>query len=371
MKSLHLVASLGAVLASCLVIWIVGIQNGKEKANLSLQGEDDAPVVPGSSTDSSLQAAPKATIFSVELPPEGTYADRVEVTTVSSTEILGMKTKVTVNLRTESTRTVAEAEGGHALNIDTTVDQVSVSTTMEGDVVESTMSCDSANPADENSDGGALLTDLFCDPFYELVGGSTHFVVDEEDGTILEVTGDFAEWYAPAPVESSTTTSTEEDDADSSANPADKISPSSTVEQTSRLLEFLPGQPVEVGAQWDSSVDMGDSGRFEGTSQFVGFEDYNGQTCAVIVSTGSLELDLGAAGQYLGDEMGDLLDGMDMHLVDSTMTAKMYWDEEHKISRWSKTKVDMTLTMKNPVDGSTSVSIPVQETVELATDIED
>lgn len=358
MKSLHLVAALGAVLASCFVIWLVGIKNGPRQEENQLLGGEDTSVVP---SNDSLEA--EATIFSVELPPEGTYLDRMEVSSVSSMDILGMKSKMTMNLHMESTRMVAEAEGGGALNIDTIVDQVSVSTSMEGDMVESTMTCDSANPA-ENSDA---LTGLFCDPFYELVGSFTHFVVDEEDGTILEVTGDFAEF---AQVESSTsTTKSEEEDADTT-NPADKISPSSTVEQTSRLLEFLPEHTVEVGSQWDSSVDMGDSGHFEGTSQFVGFEDYNGQKCAVIVSTGSLELDVGVAGKYLGDEMGDLLDEMDIHLIDSTMTAKMYWDEEHKISRWSKTEVDMTMTMKDPIDGST-MSIPVQETVQLATDIAD
>ena len=373
MRGSHIVNVFAAILASILVIWIVAVRN--EPAELievkeldgSQDGEQNALGASssgsGSGSSSSSEETPAGyTLFSVQIPPQGNYVDRVDLASVVDMDMMGMRSQMTTSMQVVSARTVQDLAGGGA-SVDTIVESASYEVGMTGGMGESRVSCDSGH-ADDTQD--ALQTTI-CQPFYDLVGTNSHFVLDEE-GTIVEASGPGAELVQS--MTTATTSSTNNEGEQHQDATTDKVSPSSALLQSSRMLQLLPEHPVKDNDEWDSSVDMGDIGAFTGTSKFVGFEDYNGIICAVVESSGTLEIDFTAASSYLGDGVGALMEEADIHTKNSTLQATVYWDEDHKISRLSRTKMSMIMTMKDPIGGST-ISMPIQETVTLATDPEE
>ena len=287
--------------------------------------------------------------FSIQIPPPGTYVDQARIRSETHMDVMGMQEQVTTIMHMESTRTVQSlAEGGTA--VDTTVTRASFQSIMKGGMGDNDMSCDSETSSTQQAEM-TQLEEMVCTPFYNLVGSVHHFVMDDE-GHLASA--------------SQTTSELDHTKQQQQQKATDKISPSNTLEQSSRILHLLPTHPVREQEEWDSSVDMGDNmGHFTGTSKFVGLIDFKGQRCAVIQSAGSLEIDFDKVADLLGD-MGSVLSEADIHIKDSAMNATVYWDEQHKISRWTKT--DVVMTMKNPVDGSIN-TLPITETVSITTDL--
>jgi len=345
MKGTHLVAALGAVLASCLVIFLAA-RSDHQRLKLVVEGDaEDEVIVPPEQQASSAATFEDLCMFSVQIAPEGRYIDETDVFTTTSVPIMGIESTTSTKMHMESARTVQDLEDGGA-SVDTVVLSASFTTSMDG---ISLVECDSEN---KNNDAAA---ESMCQPFFDMVGSSSHFVLDEH-GYIEEATGVGAELALGMQEQQ---------------QPSDKVSPSNTLVQTSRLLEFLPEHSVRVNDTWDSSVDMGDFGAFEGTSKFVGFKDLDGHSCAVVESSGILTIDFSKATSLLGDGMDALFEDLHVRVADSTLNATVYWDEEHKISRLSETGVTMTIVMDDPIDSSTTTRIPIKETITITTDLED
>jgi hypothetical protein len=189
-----------------------------------------------------------------------------------------------------------------------------------------------------------------CAPLYSLVGQPLHLVIDEE-GTIAEASGPGSDIAKQI----------------SSTQQHSRVGHLQQLEQTSRLLKFIPTLPVHPGDAWDASVYLGDLGQFTGKSTLDGYRGYEDHYCAVISTKGTLKMDLEMVLEMMANEfaaMGELS-------VDNfSMSQVLYWDDHEKLPRYSQVKQSMVMHMQNPLDGSL-ISIPVDQIITMTSAVKE
>lgn len=255
----------------------------------------------------------------------GTYVDSMNMHMTMEQTISGQKYSTVMDMSFECDKTVVAVAGG-GREVDTKITRVSMDVAAMGQH----MHCDSKE----------ATTNEACQPLTEVVGTSQHFVIDDE-GQIAQQSGGNVD---PA---------------------AGNVSPAQQLEETSRLLKFMPTHPVAPGDSWDASVDMPGMGSFTGKATLRGYIDYEGHDCAVLVSEGIMKLDI----QKAIEKMGLNTPGIkDITVSDVDLTTAMYWDNEIKIMRWASITESFVMEMPNPMDGS-KMTVPVDEAVTMKSDI--
>ena len=261
---------------------------------------------------------PELSIFSLGNRPAGfTYHETLDMDMISSLTIMGQSNEMKMNMQVESDTTVQDLpEGGQSIHAVT--EHILVSSEMAGFQFQ----CDTDIPQNQ--------ADGLCDPFYELVGTDLDFVVDDR--------GQLAE--APEGVHDSA---------------------SKQVQATARLLEFIPDEhPVRVGESWYTSKSVAGLGYFEGTSDFHGWEEHeDGSKCAIISTTGTLDIDMKELYQTMGDQLAGV--GDKFTITDALMSAKVCWDDDSKMAVWGETDLQFTMHMDNPMDSTETLDMPVHE----------
>jgi len=280
------------------------------------------------------------TIFDVEPGTRKSgkrYQDEVEIKANFEVD-LGRKTINTeVEYLIASEMEVMTAEDGQGKECFSTIKKVRMDTTSGGQ----TVFCDSSTP--ERDGGLRSPSSRQCKKYYDMVGRSTHFYVDD-GGAISDV-----EDVTPEkPLDENEMVS--------------RFSPQENLQRTSRLLKFIPYHAVAPGDHWDTATELGDGmGFFTGTSSFMGYEvEADGIECAIIDTEGLLEVDVAVIASKVGRiGMGDR-----MFVGDIVLRSRMCWDNENGIARWSVTNESYVLSMDSPMG---PVTVPVDERITTST----
>jgi len=295
----------------------------------------------GDASGPSLDVDRPPNVLSVGPRPAGrTYVDAMDLTANSHVDLPGGEgggVDSTTHMRVESETDVSDLpEGGTA--VDSTVKRLSMESEMGGAFLK----CDTEIPRGE--------ADPNCYPFYGVVDVDYHFVVDDVGTVVMNGAED------------------EQDSASAKNAALDKISPSQQLQQTSRLLKFLPVHAVRPGDTWDASVeDLGDDmGDFQGTATLLGYKAVNGHDCAVIETEGEIHMDMARVAAAMGGgALGDAV--KDITVSGARLESTMYWDDEARVVRESRMTMSFVMEMSSPVE----MSIPVSEEITTTTKIKD
>jgi hypothetical protein len=184
------------------------------------------------------------------------------------------------------------------------------------------------------------LRDPGCDLIMDLVGTSYHVELDSE-GQVVD---------------------TEEEDGSMIA----QVGPSAQVEQMSRYLDVIPSHAIQPMDSWDAAFDMGDLGHFTGIATLLGYRSQDGHECAEILVKGTLHVEIQA---FLEKSGMPELDGVT--ISDATLSANLLWDNEWKLTRWSKTTQSFTMEMDDPITYGNKLTFPIEEVVTTTSKVKD
>jgi len=253
-----------------------------------------------------------------------TYIDTMDMEMNQHVELGGQQLDITSNVHMENEVIVEDIVSG-GKSIDTTTKRIKFASSSG---MGHPLVCDSLSPSLQSQE-------FICQDIFKLVGTSSHFVVDDQ-GVVAEGTEEA-----------------------SKESPLAKVGPSQQLEQTSRLLQYIPFHPIEPGESWDASADLGELGSFSGTAKLLGYKDHEGYDCAMISVSGSLHIDA----QVIADQLkqtgfGGAVKGLS--ISDAAMTTLILWDNEMQLVRWSEQTASYTVGMDSPFGGA-KMNIPVEQ----------
>jgi hypothetical protein len=135
------------------------------------------------------------------------------------------------------------------------------------------------------------------------------------------------------------------------------------------MAKSFPAKAVKPGDTWpvDYTMDMPGMGSvsLKGTFTLAGYQDYNGHDCAVI----DMEADISMALTGIGDaEQAEVLKAMAMKVKDGKMASRMYWDNDLNWMRGMDMTQTMSMSMKNPADG-TEMTIPMSQKMKMTVEV--
>jgi Family of unknown function (DUF6263) len=192
-------------------------------------------------------------------------------------------------------------------------------------------------------------TNEVCAPFYDILNGPSHFELDE-NGDLVEATGNGAD------LQKAMAKSAQDSKSDSA------LSPSKQWAETSRVLLLLSNDNVKPGDTWDSSVDYGDMGHFDGTTTLLGYRTIDGEDCAVFSTVGKMTIDVDTMVDALFSDspMKSLM--KDVTMDNYTMEAMFYYQYDTNLVRYSKTTQSFVMNMPNPL-GKGTTSVPITQDI--------
>jgi hypothetical protein len=267
-------------------------------------------------------------IFTAAARPGGhTYIDTMQLESVTHMDISGFQSDSTMSMYTETEVLVTNtASGGQTLDMTTL--RITISTETMG----MTSSCDSNQKKN--------LRDPGCDMIMDLVDKSYHVELDSQ-GHVVD---------------------SEEEDSSVIA----QVGPSAQVEQMSRVLDVIPPHAIQPMDSWDAAFDLGDLGHFTGIATFLGYRSQDGHECAEILVKGTLHVDTQA---FL--EKSDMSEMDGVTVSDATLSINLLWDNEWKLTRWSKSTQSFTMEMNDPITYGKKLRLPIEEVITTTSKVKD
>lgn len=132
------------------------------------------------------------------------------------------------------------------------------------------------------------------------------------------------------------------------------ITPSSQFELVSRMINVLPEESVEPGDEWNIQIDLGGGiEMIDGQAKLLGYIQYDGTDCALIMLNGTVALDVST-------------------VTDGKMSSVMYWDHQENIARFTEIDLSMSVHIQNPHDASSDssdskgfINVPTSEYMQI------
>eukprot|EP00547_Thalassionema_nitzschioides_P008084 CAMPEP_0194224050 /NCGR_PEP_ID=MMETSP0156-20130528/36543_1 /TAXON_ID=33649 /ORGANISM="Thalassionema nitzschioides, Strain L26-B" /LENGTH=387 /DNA_ID=CAMNT_0038955435 /DNA_START=41 /DNA_END=1201 /DNA_ORIENTATION=- len=219
---------------------------------------------------------------------------------------------------------------GNGKNIEITTNHIAMTMTSHtGNVELLNLHYDSENPDD------------FLDPqmqdLHAIIGQTTKIEVDDQ-GKVVKTTSS-------------------SDDAANDKDKKDKLfSSQNQWDQLTRMYKVLPpGKEVQPGDSWEFDMEM--DVKFHGKATLLGYTTYDHSDCAVIQLKGNINFD---------SDQRELSDNHLEHGVefeDGTVSAILYWDHNSHMARFSKSKVNVLMDVKNPLHPNAKSQLPTEESL--------
>ena len=226
--------------------------------------------------------------------------------------------------------------------------------------------CDTQNGIDHEQESE------MCALFYQTMGQESHYVTDKH-GLIVEANGPNAELMktiSESNVVVDVNVAEEIDNSSSSVSNSDTRSDAFStlkqIEEQSCILGLIKSDgAIQPGDTWDSSIDMGEVGLYDGTGTLLGYREVDGVDCAVFSNEGSFHIDyeniVSAIFGKNNNMFGELF--KDVNISDASMTTLVYYEYETNLVRWSKTSQLIVMEMPDPMDDSKKMSIPLEQNI--------
>jgi len=132
---------------------------------------------------------------------------------------------------------------------------------------------------------------------------------------------------------------------------ASSVTPSSQFELVSRMIKALPVESAKPGDEWDIQINLESFEEIDGHAQLLGYIQYDGADCALIIINGTVAFDMSALVEGVDAAASEL--GI-MQMKDGKMSSVMYWDHQENLARF--TEINLSFTLQNPYDASTDFS---------------
>jgi hypothetical protein len=137
-------------------------------------------------------------------------------------------------------------------------------------------------------------------------------------------------------------------------------------------LHSTPGKPVAPGDSWkfNTQTNMAQLGKVtvDGTYTLKGVAEHNGTKCAEIATDGKLAMEMAQSGA----DAASPLAALGVELKDATLKGTVWFDPKLGAARDTQFVEEMTMSMKNPVDPSVRVNMPMTQHISVTlTKIED
>jgi hypothetical protein len=290
----------------------------------------------------------------VELKPHWDAGKKYFFTTLTSqqsTITLGtVKTEQTVGMTMEMSVAVRAHEDGKRKRLNMRYERVAMEILMNGQK----LSYDSAKPGD-NTDPLGLGKSVGL-----MVGKELRFVTDEKD-IPMEV-----ENYEEFVEQMKTAGSTAGMDVTKMFTREGLLE---TMKQGS--LQAFPDHPVAPGESWSFATKVTMSPQIgtvtvKGTYTFKGMADHGGAQCAEILTDGSLSLEAAEGSDAGTKDLG-------VKNMKGTLKGPVWIDPQLGMAREANVDQDMSMSIKNPLDGSGGdLTVPMKQTVKTTlTRVED
>ena len=128
-------------------------------------------------------------------------------------------------------------------------------------------------------------------------------------------------------------------------------------------LQAYPSGPVSAGDTWpfSNTIAMAGAGSVtvKGTYTFKGMVEHGGARCAEIQTDATIVMELAVGG---GDAAAAGLAALNMKLTQGTLKGPVWFDPQLGMTRDSDVVQEMTMSMKNPGDGSELV-VPMKQSI--------
>jgi len=305
--------------------------------------------------------------FRNELQIGTTFVQNVEMDQTTTMHIDGlgdMTQRLVVDVETELAVSEAPEPNLGAREIDATYTRLFLHMEANG----MTLEYDSDKPNESDVASAAAFG-----PLAEQLAGSTMSVVVDDDGRVVEaneheeILKNLSGGGGSAPPDAMT----------SFASPKQ-------FEQMSRMTSALPSdEEIAPGDEWDfDELELDGAISYSGTGSLVGYRDHKGHDVAVIVLEGGFDLDL----KKLGDALPDLKEDekaegendatvgavaevlANVQISSGKMTCTLYWDNKDNLIRWMEVTQTMVMTMPNPLDGTNTLDIPIEQVIKTSLD---
>jgi hypothetical protein len=138
------------------------------------------------------------------------------------------------------------------------------------------------------------------------------------------------------------------------------------------MAQGFPKTPVKPGDTWplDVKLDMAGIGSvsFTGTYTLAGYQEYGGHDCAVVDMEGEIKMDFSAAAGDDASEQAKMMKAMGMQVKDGKTKSRLYWDNKLSWMRGMDMEQSMSMSMKNPADGS-EMTIPMNQNMKMTVEV--
>jgi hypothetical protein len=202
-------------------------------------------------------------------------------------------------------------------------------------------------------------SDLACVDLFAVVGAKESLLIDK-DGNLLEMTTPDGQTLNVAAMEQTTLQSQFQ---------ANQLAASQHFDKSQQFLELIPDHAVRPGDTWIDDITFDEYGNFKGTSQLIGYTNYQGSDCALFRFDGTLHLDVSIIGRAVGLDPAQL----PKNLQDTVVANEILYDVKDEIIRWAEVNLTTSFDIANPMapnqDAANNAHIPVELTLSMATDI--
>jgi hypothetical protein len=280
------------------------------------------------------------------------YYQSVQTNQQSSFDIGGQKVEQSMKMTMDLTMAVRAHEDGQRKRLTVRYDRVAMDMTVNGQK----MAYDSAKP----DEGSSALN--FGKTMGATVGKELTLLVDAQDRvTEIENYEDFIKQLGSSAVPG--------------MDPRELYSKEAITQMIKQgALQAMPPQAVAPGATWPFVTEtvLPKMGKLalRGTYTFKGLADRGGVSCAEILTEATLTMQLGNEAE--GGAAKNPMAPLGLKVTDGSLKGTVWFDPALGIAREAQLVQSMKVSMKNPVDQTATIEMPMTQTIsQTLTKVED